>query len=166
MSKIKIVTNLDSQQILIQKVSFQSGKNSLEFLFNRNDSTNVYLIKGLRFSYELKSSGVIKKKETFPPDEVEFEYVDATPLVTTEIEIEPDIVHTLTVNIQFNNYNLDHQEDIRGPMPEKPYPSWVWNGKAYQSPVQELDVPCAWDESSQSWKEILLSEYVRGPRDT
>jgi hypothetical protein len=166
MSKIKVITNLDEKTIFVQKVYFGSGKNELEFYFRKMSTASNYNdVRNLKFSYELQASGKIQKQESYPPDELEYQYVDDNPLVCTEIEIKPDIVHTLIVKIESDSFQDTYQEELRGPIPEKPYPSWIWNGETYQAPVEMLNVPCTWNESLANWEPIMLPEYIAGPRD-
>ena len=42
-----------------------------------------------------------------------------------------------------------------GLRPPSPYPSWSWDGAAWQPPVPAPDEPATWDENAGAWKPFV-----------
>ena len=40
-------------------------------------------------------------------------------------------------------------------IPPQPFPSWSWDGTAWQPPVPAPDEPATWDEDAGEWKPIV-----------
>lgn len=41
-----------------------------------------------------------------------------------------------------------------GLRPPAPYPSWTWDGTAWQAPVPAPETPATWDEAAGQWVEV------------
>ena len=42
--------------------------------------------------------------------------------------------------------------------PPSPYPSWVWNGVAWEAPVPQPEGEYSWNEETQTWDEIVTGD--------
>lgn len=51
-------------------------------------------------------------------------------------------------------------DEVNGYRPPRPYPSWTWNGVAWQPPVAMPTEggPFQWNEDAKSWSEIPTPE--------
>jgi hypothetical protein len=150
---------------LLATDNFKTGNWSLEiknlapnyadlFISFTNEAPIVEF-KNLRFGYELKQEGNIKKYNMFPKAGARYIRSDQPYLVVERLHFKPDQTYTLFLWAENGGKRFEKEFEITTPRPKQPYPSWIWNGERWNAPTPypEDGLRYRWNEETQTWVE-------------
>lgn len=139
--------------------SFQTedlAPNFADLLIGFTDDAPVVVFKDLRFGYELRQGENIKKYGVFPPPNVKYVRSDQEYLTAQRLDFRPEQTYELFMWCENGGERFEDTFTFTTPRPAQPYPSWVWDGEQWNSPVPypDDDKDYYWDEDTTNWVEV------------
>ena len=116
------------------------------------DETVVY--DGLSFGFQWGEVA-----DQWPPSNQRYIQSDQKWILVARIQHPADEPTTLTVWAEDHGERVEAEWTFTTPRPVQPFPSWSWDGSAWQPPVPfPVDEPAEgfywrWDEAGQQWVE-------------
>lgn len=138
----------------------------------------------LSFGYTLRDiNGVIMGSKSWPEEGAWFEEIDQPYLLAERVYIKTGETYNLSIFCKNDGYRTDTTIEFTSPVPDSPYPSWIWDSESdgwhppIPSPYDLNDGREAWwewNEDEQSWEymtdelyeQILLNYQSSGPFPT
>lgn len=117
------------------------------------ESVSFFQFQNFAFGYELRQGESIKQYGVFPPPGVRFVSSDQQDLWTERLALTPGESYDLWVWAENAGARTDYTILLEVPIPPQPYPSWTWDGTAWQPPTlyPEDGGLYQWDEATLSW---------------
>lgn len=122
--------------------------------FTNNESVVIFV--NLNFGFTLSSNDGILETQSYPPDGLTYIQTDQEYLVIHRINFQPEKNYSLFLWVENNGIRSEYTYNFVTPRPAQPYPSWIWNGTTWESPVNypEDGKIYTWDEDTISWVEF------------
>jgi hypothetical protein len=152
MSTLKATFNTDSKTWMFQKISFTAGDTNIQFVvFSSEEYTPV---KDYKFKVILyKNGGVIVEKRY--PEFGFYELVSREPIDHIKHEFIAEHSYSIKLIAEYQDETFEQTVDFTVPRPVSPYPSWVWNGSAWESPLPKPETvypfSSTWNENTKKW---------------
>jgi hypothetical protein len=128
------------------------GEISISFV---SSSDNEIDISNFRFGFVVFVDGNKVLEKTFPGKREVFKKVDSDFVFSGIAPIKPGQIGDVTFWLEENLTRIESKFEFSIPMPESPFPSWVWNGDDWESPIpypdSDFEGYYTWDEESFSW---------------
>lgn len=115
------------------------------------------------FSATVDGSKVFEK--SYPPEGIRYVATDQKYLSNDRVLLSVNDKVVFRVWAENAGQRYEGETVFVVPIPDSPYPSWVWDGEDWQPPVPyPSESPAngdgwAWDEESLSWVEFNLADY-------
>lgn len=110
----------------------------------------------LSFGATVTADGVVIYERVFPRAGEKWIETDQDVLWSELVRWSPD--HVIEVHAWIENAGERHDavETFTVPRPPRPYPSWHWDGSAWQAPLPYPDdgVDYQWNEAGQEWQAL------------
>jgi hypothetical protein len=153
MSNIKAIHNLNTRSWTVS-----TTENSLDYAldigFVQPGVSNVEF-KDLHFGYELILNNQLLQTDNYPKDFNKFISSDQEILISVTLpHLVTELEYVLKIWATNNAITSDTVYTFMAPVPQQPYPSWIWNGSAWEAPVPPPEGMYAWDETTASWNEL------------
>lgn len=119
----------------------------------------VTFVKGVKIGVSVGNKEGIISELNWPPNGMDFETTDRTPITNVNLQMIPDTDYTITTWAKINETSDSYTGtfDYTKQKPMQPYPSWSWDGNTWQPPIPSPateDRFYKWEESSTSWVEV------------
>jgi hypothetical protein len=132
---------------------FDIAPNYADLVACLGEGVEFFKFENFGFGYELRLNNAILAYGVFPPIGVKFISSDQQELWTERLTLTPGTTYELMVWAQNAGHRLEYTIPLDAPLPPQPYPSWTWDGTAWQPPTpypQDGGV-YDWDEDGQEW---------------
>ena len=131
----------------------QVGDNELGFVFA--SEKEVSLIKDFKFGYAIYENRECVLNTEFPPPGVKYELADQNPISIIPFKIKPVTSYSITGWAESSEIpRIEKNINLENMYPEKPFPSWTWNGEEWEAPVKKkFDRPYRWNEERLVWED-------------
>jgi hypothetical protein len=157
MSSIRATFNTSSKEWFIQKISLKPTFTDIEFIVMSEQEYTVFDGVVFKFGYSLKFANEVVIQQNFPSTGVVYESLSRYPVEIIKVELLPDRNYTLEIYAILNNERFETTSTFLTGLPDKPYPSWSWNGTEWVAPIAKpLEHAYEWDEGNQLWSRIVL----------
>ena len=115
----------------------------------------------LTFGLKVVANGEEVLEASYPPPGVKYVATDQEYISNDRVQLKADDLVTVSVWAVNGGTLYQGSEGFVIPRPEQPYPSWTWNGDAWEAPVPyptdgDDDVFYVWDEDAGDW--VIVSE--------
>ena len=145
------------------EVSFEDlAPNYADLFIGFTDDAPVVEFKNLKFKYELKQDGNIKKYGVFPPAGVRYVRSDQPYLVVERLNLILETEYELYLWAENGGKSFETTVSFTTPRPAQPYPSWVWNTETLRwdapVPMPTDGKMYQWDEATTSWVEVPVQD--------
>jgi hypothetical protein len=131
-------------------VAPESPSPDLEIGFTNGGGSAVF--DNLSFGLLVTVNGSPKFSVSYPPEGVTYLQTDQTYLSSDRVDLSAD--DAATVYVWAENAGKRYESDVTFtvPRPLKPYPSWLWDGLAWQPPIPyPNEGHWQWDETVGGW---------------
>ena len=161
----KIIFQFNKDKNILSKKTEKLSIGLTEICISFCSDKHMTHIKGIRFGYELFKDDERIHRNDYPPRAVVYEYTDKSPIVTAPFELEADTRYTVIGWVEIpGKPRIQEQVEIDNMYPDKPFPSWQWNGTEWEAPKpKKFDAPYIWNESSQEWEIDEMTPFVSTP---
>jgi len=156
MSEIRAYDNLKDNIWDVVEQDISSNYADLRIGFTDEEPTVEF--KNLKFGFELKHNDEIIDSKNWPPENIKYRRTDQMFLVNHRLKFNPDTDYELFIWAENNGIRAEKTYMFTTPIPPQPYPSWVWDGQIWNSPIPYPTDgnDYTWDEDSQTW---ILFEF-------
>ncbi len=155
MSKIIAKDHLETES---WEVTFENlAPTYADLYIGFTDDAPVVNFKNLKFKYKLKQNGAIEKTKNFPPPKTRYVRSDQSYLVVERLKLETETEYELYLWAENNSVSIEKTVSFTTPRPAQPFPSWTWENKKWNPPVEYPDDEkiYEWNEDTLSWEEII-----------
>ena len=111
-------------------------------------------LRGVEMQLTVTADGVEIFDLHLPPLGVKYKQTDQGILATGRVAWQPDQEIGVSAWCKTNSgHEVTAQAQFTVPRPDQPYPSWTWNGTAWEAPLPYPDDggDYVWDESAGEW---------------
>jgi hypothetical protein len=160
MSKIIATDHLETSNWEVVFEDLQP--NYADLFIGFTDEAPVIEFKDLKFKYELKQGGNIKKYGVFPPPNTRYVRTDQSYLVVEKLNLETETEYELYLWAENGGEVFETTVAFTTPRPQQPYSSWTWDGEKWNSPVPypEDGEVYQWDEETETWVKFDMTPAV------
>lgn len=160
MSKILATDDFQTQNWTITIEELDSHYANLFIGFT--GESPVVEFQNLQFKYELKQNDEIKQQNSYPPSNVRYINSDQVYLVIERLELSPETTYELYLWAENAGQSFEKTFVFTTPRPAQPYPSWIWNGKIWESPVEYPNDGhfYEWNEENQEWSSLVFEDNI------
>lgn len=160
-NKLTIVYNLTTERWQITKDLKPTDDVVFNFGFEK-DGFDVIQFNGLKFGLKLwRTTGSVPDlvcTRDYPKQKgIGYNRLEGKILETDEtlvLSVADDF--RLELYAEDSGKRSEFTYEFTVPMPSQPYPSWKWNGRSWEPPIDFPDdqeyAEYTWDESTRSWK--------------
>lgn len=161
--KSSITSHLSLDQGTVTFTQTNESDIDKDFLFTVPNGTNL---SGLTGTYSLARGGQVVLQGSFPPEGTRFVCSDQDYVHIDASTLSQGAEYSLEVSYTFDGQTYSNTFTFSGDPPESPYPSWVFDGEAWQPPVEhpisgvgmeDTDI-YTWDEQNLIW--VPLAGYA------
>jgi hypothetical protein len=119
----------------------------------------VTFVTHVKFGISVSNKEGVVAETSWPPEGAKWETTDKTPITNMHLDLVADTDYVITTWASINDTSdrITGTFDYKKPKPEKPYPSWTWDGNTWVAPTPSPateDTFYKWDEASTSWVKI------------
>ena len=152
MSKIIAIDNFKTGDWEVSFIDLEPNDAELYIGFLDHDA--VINFQDLKFKYELRKDGNIKKHGLFPPPRIRYISSDQQFLVVEKLNFETEAEYELYLWAENNGKFSEKTVSFTTPRPDQPYSSWTWDGIKWIPPVSypDDDDSYTWNEEQQKWE--------------
>jgi hypothetical protein len=152
MNQINAIFSLTDKSVVLQKVALQPGNNDLRFIFTSDQLLTD--INGMKFTYVLKSNGLVIQDKKYPPENFNYGMVDNYPVEIERLNLIANKNYQLSVTYEFLGESWEKSSEFTCTDPQ-PFPSWTLVDQKWTPPVPKPDNgPYSWNEESQQWEPL------------
>lgn len=132
----------------------ESLRPTIEIGFCEGDGP-VKMFDNLSFGFDVFVDDEKECGFSYPPSGITYIATDQTYLVFEQIAVASDDEVVLKVWAENGGIRFEGETSFEIPRPEKPFPSWSWDGVFWQppTPYPSDGKRYRWDEESGSWVE-------------
>jgi len=148
-------------QLSIDPQSIQPNGASLRAMLNRHGQT--INLRGVEMSLTITADGSEIYAMHLPPAGVKYKQTDQDILATGRVQWRPDQQIEVSAWCKTNSgHEVTAQAQLTAPRPEQPYPSWTWDGSAWEAPVAYPDDggEYFWDEVAGAWVPVPDDDVI------
>lgn len=152
MSEIKISANIDTQDILFQKVDFFAGDTQIHIRFLSSDSITTFYDVDLKYGYHIKYNGGVVDTKSYPSEGIKILECDTNPITSEYFVFNKNSNYELYFWYTLNSEKFDRNFEITTLLPKQPYPSWIWNDNEWVAPIDKpSNHNYQWNENEKKW---------------
>ena len=139
-------------QLSIDHTSIHPHGADLRAMLNRHGQT--INLRGVQMRLTITAGGTEIFDLSLPPEGVRYKQTDQDILATGRVSWQPDQEISVSAWCKTTSgHEVTAQAQFTAPRPPQPYPSWTWNGTAWEAPVAYPDDggEYVWDEDAGEW---------------
>jgi hypothetical protein len=107
---------------------------------------------GLSFGFVFSDGDGPLAQQQWPVATERYISSDQPWLISEKVDYLPDTRYSLTLWSEDGGQRYEAVYHVLTPKPDRPYPSWTWDGSAWQPPIPPPDDGSwEWDEAGQQW---------------
>jgi len=161
-SRIVAIHNLTTGKWEVRKDMKPVRELTISIGFIREGMTEIAFNK-LSFGIKIlnKETGDLLLRRRYPIGKKEYTTNNGEQILET-YDFTVDVFEDYVFEFASSESSFDslHTEDVTVPMPEQPYPSWMWNGVEWFAPIPLPDAyyednrvkdTATWDEEGKRW---------------
>lgn len=153
----KLICNYD---LNTNKWSFDHEDNedyhSLQLCFRFKGDDPIVKFSNLSFGYTITIDGNEVYTNKYPRSGQMYDSSDQLDLETVSFNIVPGTIYKLFIWCEESGNRTQDTYEIITALPPQPYPSWIWDGSRWISPVPYPQVTEGnvyyWNEEDKTWK--------------
>ncbi|MAE54298.1 MAG: hypothetical protein CMI20_09395 [Opitutae bacterium] len=160
-NKLTIVYNLTTERWQITKDLKPTNDVVFNFGFEK-DGFDVIQFNGLKFGLQLWRTTNAIPDLVCTRDYPKKKGIGYNRLEGKILETDESLVLSIADDFRLELYaendgkRSEFTYEFTVPMPSQPYPSWKWNGRDWEPPIDQPDdteyIDYIWDETTRSWK--------------